>query len=99
MPKSVPLRAMAVTTVLYSMPAAGSAEALAAAIAKARKISSWFVMYLRVPISCPFGTSASISGQAIALAKRLEAATGRLCNSSPIWSALAIIGFRGSPPI
>ena len=36
---------------------------------------------------------------AMALAKRLEAATGRLCSSSPICRALAMRGFNSRPPL
>ena len=42
MPNSVPLRAMAVTTVLASIPRAGSIEALAAAMESPRKRNGWF---------------------------------------------------------
>ena len=47
-PNSVPLRHMAVTTVLYSIPMAGSAMALPQAMARPRKIRSWLVTYPRV---------------------------------------------------
>ncbi len=99
MPNSVPLRAMAVTTVLYSTSPAGSVMALPQAIARPRKIRLWLAMYLRVLITSSLGRSVSAIATAMALANRLEEALWRLCNSSPICKAWVMIGFRSKPPI
>ena len=90
MPKSVPLRAMAVTMVEPAMPRAGSRMLLPMAIATLRK--NWSL--------APMNSSAltlSASFGARILSKREVQATLRWCISSPIVRPRAISGFSGMP--
>ena len=94
MPKSVPLRLMAVTTDEPSMPRAGSVMALAIAMATLRKNWSFLPMKSRQRASVSLSSAVRASAGASRRSSRLEQATFRWCISSPMVSPRAMIGFE-----
>ncbi len=98
MPKSVPLRLMAVTTDEPAMSRAGSVNALPIAMATLRKNWSLRPMKSRHAASSSALFAVRASAGASWRAKRLEQATFRWCISSPMVSPRAISGFNAMPP-
>src|SRR5213593_2291278 len=97
-PKSVPLRAITVTSVECGTPAAGSASALPAAIATLRKNWSLPAMNSANRAAAWWRSAARATWGISARASSADAATLRWCISSPMRSAWAIRGRRAMPP-
>ena len=101
-PVSVPLRAVAVTTVLWAMPWAASMIALHETIEKLRKncelratkSSAWCTW--SCASRCPDGAA---SGTPICMKNNAVEAALRLCTSSPISSACDWMALRSMPPL
>ena len=89
---------MAVTMLLFGTSAAASSMALHAAIDRLRKKWSLPAMNSVTAATSPGAVSVRSSAGARRLSSSDDAATLRLCTSSPMCSACAISGFSSMPP-
>ena len=98
MPKSTRSALGAVTMLLFGTSAAASSMALHAAIDRLRK--KWSLPAMNSIDRRDVGGAVSVRSSAGArrLSSSDEAATLRLCTSSPMCSACAISGFSSTPP-
>ncbi len=99
MPKSVPLRAIVVTTVEPGMPSAARVASLQAGIPRLRKKCSLAPEKRTASATSAGEASAVIMPGSSSRRSMSEPARLRLCPSSPIWSIWAMIARTSTGPV